>query len=103
MLIVTQLLNAQNNKGIGVDRTIDHRSDAYLEQNQPNPFDGTTVLGYYLPEGTTGAKIVITGINGQLLKSIPVSGKGKGRVTLPANTFAKGSYTYTLWVNGQKE
>ncbi len=100
--IVGQLLNGQSNKVTGADRTIVHRSGAYLEQNQPNPFDGKTVLGYYISEGTTGAKIVITSINGQVLKSIPVTGKGKGQVILPANTLAKGSYIYTLWVNGEK-
>jgi trimeric autotransporter adhesin len=100
--IVGQLLNGQSNKGTGADRTIVHRSGAYLEQNQPNPFDGKTVLGYYIPDGTTGARIVITSINGQVLKSIPITGKGKGQVTLPANTLAKGSYIYTLWANGEK-
>ena len=100
--IVGQLLNGQSNRVTGADRTIVHRSGAYLEQNQPNPFDGKTVLEYYIPEGTAGAKIVITSINRQVLKSIPITGKGQGQVTLPSNTLAKGSYIYTLWVNGEK-
>jgi hypothetical protein len=77
-------------------------SGAYLEQNQPNPFNGTTILRYYLPEAATSAKIVITTVNGQLLKSIALNGTGKGQVTLSANTLSNGSYIYSLWVNDQK-
>jgi len=77
-------------------------SGAYLEQNQPNPFNGTTILRYYIPETASSAKIVITTVNGQLLKSIPLNGTGKGQVTLSANTLSNGSYIYSLWVNDQK-
>ena len=48
------------------------------------------------------AKIDITGINGQLIKSIPLTGRGKGQVSVTANSLAKGVYTCTLWVNNQK-
>ena len=48
------------------------------------------------------AKIDITGINGQLIKSIPLTGRGKGQVSVTANSLAKGAYTCTLWVNNQK-
>jgi trimeric autotransporter adhesin len=100
--MVTKLLNGQSNNASGDNNTMTNLSGAYLEQNRPNPFNDITVLRYSLPEGTTAAKIEITGINGQLLKSIALTGSGKGQVTLTANTLAKGVYTCTLWVNNQR-
>jgi trimeric autotransporter adhesin len=97
--LVSKMLSGKN---IDNEKAIANLSGAYLEQNQPNPFQGSTVIRYNLPEGTSSAKIDITGINGQLLKSIPLTGRGKGQVSLTANSLAKGAYTCTLWVNNQK-
>ena len=91
-----------NEKSIDTENSMSNLSGAYLEQNQPNPFQGSTVIRYNLPEGITAATIDITGVNGQLLKSIPLTARGKGHVSLTANSLAKGVYTCTLWVNNQK-
>ena len=98
--IVSRLSKAQGVSSGGVDNA--SLSGAYLEQNNPNPFNGTTIIRYYLPESSGSAKITITNIKGQLLKSIALNGKGRGQINLSANTLAAGSYTYSLWVDGKQ-
>ena len=100
--MVLKMLSGKNTNTDNGNNPMSNLSGAYLEQNQPNPFRGTTILRYNLPEDASSAKIDIIGINGQLLKSISLTGRGKGQVTLTANTLAKGTYTCTLWVNNQK-
>ena len=76
-------------------------NEAALEQNTPNPFNGSTMINYQLPENTFDAKIVITSINGQVVRSMPLNGKGRGQIQLQATDLQTGSYMYSLYVNGQ--
>ncbi|MFN8152858.1 MAG: tail fiber domain-containing protein [Bacteroidia bacterium] len=76
-------------------------SGASLEQNTPNPFNGSTLINYTLPENTTNAKLVITSINGQVVRTMNLTGKGKGQVQLQASELQAGSYMYSLYVNGR--
>ena len=75
-------------------------SGASLEQNTPNPFNGSTLINYTLPENVTNAQLVITSINGQTVRTLNLSGKGKGQVQLHASELQAGSYMYSLYVNG---
>jgi hypothetical protein len=72
-----------------------------LFQNQPNPFNQTTIISYQLLSDAKSAFIVIRGLNGEELKSVTLSNTGKGQVTINANELAQGTYTYTLIVNGK--
>ena len=87
------LLN-QNSKGIAI-------TGATLDQNSPNPFGSTTSIGYTLPKNFSKAQIVITDAAGKLLKSINVSGSGKGNLQLDASLLAAGAYHYSLYVDGK--
>ena len=73
-----------------------------LQQNTPNPYNGSTVIGYYLPQSTTNAEIIVTDLSGNVIKSISLNGTGNGQITFSAGSLAAGSYFYTLLVNGQK-
>ncbi|MBK8848009.1 MAG: tail fiber domain-containing protein, partial [Bacteroidetes bacterium] len=77
------------------------KTENYLFQNQPNPFNQTTVISYQLLSDAKNASIVIRGLNGEELKSVSLSNTGKGQVTINANELAQGTYTYTLIVNGK--
>jgi hypothetical protein len=77
-------------------------SGASLDQNAPNPFTGSTTIGYNLPKGTSSAQLQITDANGNVLAIVPLSGSaGKSTVTASLSGRAAGTYTYSLIVNGK--
>lgn len=47
-------------------------SGASLDQNTPNPFTGSTIIGYSLPKGVTTAQMQITDVTGKVLALIPL-------------------------------
>ena len=73
----------------------------YLQQNVPNPYNHTTSIAYNLPTTFSSAQIIVTDITGKTLKTINVSGNGKGVLHLDASTLSSGSYNYSLYVNGK--
>ena len=73
---------------------------AYLEQNQPNPFNTTTLIRYNIPADATDAVVNIFDVNGQLVHNEVITSRGKGEIQLKAGTIAAGTYSYSLVVNG---
>ena len=76
------------------------QASSMLFQNQPNPFNLSTVIRYQLSGKDVNAKIIIRDLNGNLVKQVNLTQSGKGQVTINANELAQGTYTYTLEVNG---
>jgi trimeric autotransporter adhesin len=76
-------------------------SSASLLQNVPNPYNHTTSIAYNLPEQFSSAQIIITDVSGKVLKTITVSGKGKGVLNLDASSLASGAYNYSLLIDGK--
>ena len=76
-------------------------TDASLEQNNPNPFSGYTVIGYTLPQKFNHAQIIITDKSGKTLKQMNVSSSGKGTIHIDAATLAAGAYNYSLIIDGR--
>lgn len=94
--MVSKLLKGQSVNANAFNLT----SGAYVEQNAPNPFSNTTIIRYHLPTSVASARLLITGINGQELRSFTLS-TGDGQVTLNAGTLAAGTYSYSLVVDGR--
>lgn len=73
---------------------------AYLQQNVPNPFDGTTVISYYVPDEHASVQLRFTSVSGEVLQTIELAA-GKGNVSVEAGELASGTYQYSLLVNGK--
>ena len=75
---------------------------AYLGQNNPNPFNQTTMIKCFVPEQSKAAMLLVFDMNGTLKKSIPVNGKGETSVIIQAKEFIAGMYHYSLIIDGQE-
>lgn len=96
--MMNAVLNGQGNintQSINLDGR-----DAYLEQNQPNPFNANTVIKYHVPADATQAVVNIFDANGQLIHSERIAQMGPGQIQLKAGTIAAGTYSYSLVVDG---
>ena len=75
-------------------------SSARLEQNAPNPFNQSTQISYYVPQTAGNAMIMVTDINGRNIKSIQLGAMGSGQISLQTSQLMSGTYTYSLYVDG---
>lgn len=80
---------------------VELRDLASVNQNQPNPFNQNTSISYYLPEEVSRATLVISDINGRILKEVILEGRGKGILETKAGELQSGTYTYSLVVDGK--
>jgi uncharacterized coiled-coil protein SlyX len=69
---------------------------ADLAQNIPNPFRETTVIRYFLPEGSGKSRLEIRSADGKLINTFPLTQSGEGQVELQAGRFPAGTYVYSL-------
>lgn len=70
-----------------------------LEQNQPNPFNQTTVIRYKIPVGAN-AQINIYNAAGVIIKTMRATDSGQAQIN--AGELKAGTYTYTLVVDGKQ-
>ena len=72
-----------------------------LHQNLPNPFNGTTLIKYYLPQNADAANIVFSNGAGQIVKTVALTQKGEHMLEVNSNEFSTGMYYYTLYIGGK--
>ena len=77
-------------------------ANAFLYQNTPNPFNTTTEIKYFLPEGSTNAYIYVFNLQGNLLLTYNLSDNGFGSVIINGSSLDAGMYIYSLVINGQE-
>lgn len=77
-------------------------SSATLGQNAPNPFSKSTIIGYYLPETVQNATLNIYDMNGIQIKSLAITSKGQGNITINGYELRPGMYLYTLLADNQE-
>ncbi len=82
-------------------KTVDPIAGSFLLQNTPNPFDQSTKIQYFIPEDLGSAQMDIRNIKGELLETIQIKEGGFGSIEIAAESFAQGSYVYTLSVDGK--
>jgi len=73
-----------------------------LQQNIPNPFNGTSTIGYYVPQAASQADIVFSNNIGQIVNRIELTQKGEGEISIETSNYAFGMYYYTLYLDGKK-
>ncbi len=72
-----------------------------LDQNAPNPASGSTVIGFALPTGTTGARITVYDLTGRTVKSWLLN-ETEGQIRINAGELSSGLYIYDLQWNGRQ-
>ncbi len=78
------------------------QSAGSLGQNIPNPFSQTTTVQYFLPLETKNALLYIFDMQGGLKKTMPLSGRGEGSVTIYGSELSAGMYIYSLYADGKE-
>lgn len=76
-------------------------SNNILIQNNPNPINTVTTIGYHLQNRPQKASIIIYDLNGLQLEEYPLSGDCKGSISIDANKFQPGIYLYSLFVDNK--
>jgi len=77
-------------------------AESHLEQNSPNPFNVDTKIRYFLSTASGNSSLVITNVNGQVLKTVLLKGKENGEVIISSRELTPGIYFYSLILNGNK-
>ena len=74
---------------------------ARLDQNIPNPFNGSSPISYYIPSGIQTAQLMITDVSGHVLKTYTLSQSGYGKQNILSSELASGTYRYSLLLDGK--
>ncbi|MDD2634861.1 MAG: T9SS type A sorting domain-containing protein [Bacteroidales bacterium] len=72
-------------------------SDAYMEDNFPDPFTDRTLVNYYLPEGING-EIRVNDMYGKTVANYKLK-EGENSLEIFNNNWSPGIYTYTMFAN----
>lgn len=75
---------------------------ASLGQNIPNPFAESTIIQYYLPQGSRQALIRVSSLDGKAIEDIALpQNAGRAQVEFQTGSLANGTYLYSLFVNSE--
>ena len=102
---VESLFSAESLVKLTGTKDIPEQKNVELFQNKPNPFDESTIIGFWVqdPNLIQSARIIVTNIEGKQVKELPVVVKeGMNEVLFDHGYNMVGTYFYTLVVNGQK-
>jgi hypothetical protein len=72
-----------------------------MDQNMPNPFNDKTTITYNTPASFSTAQIVITSIEGKLIKAVNINTHGEGQLEMDTYDLGKGMYMYSLVIDGK--
>jgi hypothetical protein len=79
-----------------------NNSQTILFQNQPNPFNESTLIRYFIPKNATGSAFVIFfDVYGQEIKRTEITTKGFGNINVNAENLLSGVYSYSLHIDGK--
>lgn len=77
-------------------------NSARLFQNQPNPFNESTIINYYVPEDNKKATIYIYDLNGSQKKAYNITTKSNSSIIINSSELPPGMYLYTLILDNKE-
>jgi Chaperone of endosialidase/Secretion system C-terminal sorting domain len=89
-------------KELKKERKAEAIAGAKLYQNQPNPFNNSTIIRYELPASVKQASLVVYDLQGKQVKQLLLGGRNAASVHLPAGELSAGMYYYTLMADGKE-
>ncbi|MGH2553893.1 MAG: hypothetical protein ACRDEB_09255, partial [Chitinophagaceae bacterium] len=72
-----------------------------LEQNDPNPFDASTIIRWSIGADFVNAILYFYDNTGTRINSYKITEKGAGELQVFGSKLSSGVYTYTLVVDGK--
>ena len=85
----------------GIENNVSDIDMVRMDQNKPNPFSESTVIGLNIPEKTQKANIFIYDLSGKQIQNVPVAERGETNITVYASDLGAGMYIYTLVIDGK--
>lgn len=94
--------NRQSNSTINqLDVELSDKDAIVLNQNVPNPFAEQTTITYNVPVSVGKAQLIFFNTNGQVIQTVDIKTRGKGKVNVFASDLSSGLYNYTLVADGK--
>jgi hypothetical protein len=84
-----------------LDVELSDKDAIVLNQNVPNPFAEQTTITYNVPVSIAKAQIIFYNSAGQIIQTVDVKTRGKGKVNVFASDLSSGLYHYTLVADGK--
>ena len=84
-----------------IEETVSDVDMVRMDQNKPNPFSESTVIGLNIPEKTQKANIFIYDLSGKQVQNVQVNERGETNITVYASELGAGMYIYTLVIDGK--
>jgi hypothetical protein len=92
----------QSNSNINqLDIELSDKDAIVLNQNVPNPFAEQTTITYNVPASVGKAQLIFFNTNGQVIQTVDIKTRGKGKVNVFASDLSSGLYNYTLVADGK--
>jgi hypothetical protein len=92
------LTPATNNS---LDVELSDKDAIVLNQNVPNPFAEQTTITYNVPASVGKAQLIFFNTNGQVIQTVDIKTRGKGKVNVFASDLSSGLYNYSLVADGK--
>ena len=84
-----------------LDVELSDKDAIILNQNVPNPFAEQTTITYNVPASVGKAQIIFFNNLGQIIQTVDIKTRGKGKVNVFASDLSSGLYNYTLVADGK--
>lgn len=96
-------LNIQNKSSIIFDEEVDNGNNkTILHQNNPNPFNESTIIKFKIADDVINAQLYIFDLQGSMLKLFKLNSQDSNEVYIKSNTLSAGMYIYTLVCDGKE-